>query len=209
MEHKEFSSRRIPILFFANKMDLANALTPVECMEQLELEKLPGKSWHIAYVEKLNARTGRVSLFLTHPRSHAEQATPSQAAASRKGSRGSPTSSPRASPESSLSSWIAITLTSRGVLLTTTSSYATLALLPITHRAAVASKRAGRAVKSQEYILRPFQTNDIRYGRTSVHLAPNRQVCSNASPATSSVRPAPWAARWRLCCWPWEQAGRA
>lgn len=50
VEHKEFASRRIPILFFANKMDLANALTPVECMEQLELDKLPGKSWHIAYV---------------------------------------------------------------------------------------------------------------------------------------------------------------
>lgn len=50
VEHKEFASRRVPILFFANKMDLANVLTPVECMEQLELEKLPGKSWHIAYV---------------------------------------------------------------------------------------------------------------------------------------------------------------
>jgi ADP-ribosylation factor-like protein 6 len=49
VEHKEFASRRVPILFFANKMDLANALTPVECMEQLELDKLPGKSWHIAY----------------------------------------------------------------------------------------------------------------------------------------------------------------
>lgn len=49
VEHKEFATRRVPILFFANKMDLANALTPVECMEQLELDKLPGKSWHIAY----------------------------------------------------------------------------------------------------------------------------------------------------------------
>jgi ADP-ribosylation factor-like protein 6 len=31
-------------------MDLAHALTPVECMEQLELDKLPGKTWHITYV---------------------------------------------------------------------------------------------------------------------------------------------------------------
>lgn len=47
MEHKELVGKKLPVLFYANKMDLANALTPVECMEQLELEKLPGKSWHI------------------------------------------------------------------------------------------------------------------------------------------------------------------
>lgn len=50
VEHKELAGKKIPILFFANKMDLSNALTPVECMEQLELEKLAGKSWHITYV---------------------------------------------------------------------------------------------------------------------------------------------------------------
>lgn len=50
VEHKELSGKRIPILFFANKMDLSSALTPVECMEQLELDKLAGKSWHITYV---------------------------------------------------------------------------------------------------------------------------------------------------------------
>uniref|UniRef100_K3XBX6 ADP-ribosylation factor-like protein 6 n=1 Tax=Globisporangium ultimum (strain ATCC 200006 / CBS 805.95 / DAOM BR144) TaxID=431595 RepID=K3XBX6_GLOUD len=56
IEHKELAGKKIPILFFANKMDLANALTPVECMEQLELDKLLGKSWHIT---GSNAITGR------------------------------------------------------------------------------------------------------------------------------------------------------
>ncbi|GAB9476588.1 hypothetical protein Gpo141_00013651 [Globisporangium polare] len=56
IEHKELAGKKLPVLFFANKMDLANALTPVECMEQLELEKLPGKSWHIT---ASNAITGR------------------------------------------------------------------------------------------------------------------------------------------------------
>ncbi|DAZ97649.1 TPA: hypothetical protein N0F65_003967 [Lagenidium giganteum] len=56
VEHKDLAGKKIPILFFANKMDLANAMTPVECMEQLELEKLPGKSWHIT---ASNAITGR------------------------------------------------------------------------------------------------------------------------------------------------------
>ncbi|TYZ62670.1 hypothetical protein PybrP1_002849 [[Pythium] brassicae (nom. inval.)] len=56
VEHKELSGKKIPILFFANKMDLSSALTPVECMEHLELDKLTGKSWHMT---ASNAITGR------------------------------------------------------------------------------------------------------------------------------------------------------
>ncbi|KAG1698614.1 hypothetical protein DVH05_014572 [Phytophthora capsici] len=56
VEHKELSSKKVPILFFANKMDLPNALTPVECMQHLELDNLGSKSWHIT---ASNAVTGR------------------------------------------------------------------------------------------------------------------------------------------------------
>ncbi|CAK4119204.1 unnamed protein product [Aphanomyces euteiches] len=53
--HKDLASKKIPILFFANKMDLAHSLTPVECMGQLELDKLTNKTWHIT---ASNAITG-------------------------------------------------------------------------------------------------------------------------------------------------------
>ncbi|KAF1327734.1 Adp-ribosylation factor family, partial [Globisporangium splendens] len=56
IEHKELAGKKIPILFFANKMDLSNALTPVECIEQLELDKLPGKSWHITESDAITGR---------------------------------------------------------------------------------------------------------------------------------------------------------
>ncbi|KUF96304.1 Coiled-coil domain-containing protein 22 [Phytophthora nicotianae] len=56
VEHKELSSKKVPILFFANKMDLPNSLTPVECMQHLELDSLGSKSWHIT---ASNAVTGR------------------------------------------------------------------------------------------------------------------------------------------------------
>ncbi|CCI48710.1 unnamed protein product [Albugo candida] len=47
LTHKAIASNNAPILFFANKMDLPQALSPVECMEQMELHTLEGKSWHI------------------------------------------------------------------------------------------------------------------------------------------------------------------
>ncbi|KDO23717.1 hypothetical protein SPRG_10495 [Saprolegnia parasitica CBS 223.65] len=56
LAHKDLAPKKIPILFFANKMDLAHSLTPVECMGQLELEKLTNKTWHIT---ASNAITGR------------------------------------------------------------------------------------------------------------------------------------------------------
>jgi len=38
----------VPIVFFANKMDLPTALSPVECVQRLELDKITDKPWHIA-----------------------------------------------------------------------------------------------------------------------------------------------------------------
>ena len=40
--------KNVPVLFFANKMDLPTALSPVECVQQLELDKVDDKPWHIA-----------------------------------------------------------------------------------------------------------------------------------------------------------------
>jgi len=40
--------RTVPILFFANKMDLPQAVGPVQCVQNLELDKIGDKPWHIA-----------------------------------------------------------------------------------------------------------------------------------------------------------------
>ena len=48
LKHKDVVSKRIPILVFANKMDLAGSLTPVECMSLMGLESIVDKPWHIA-----------------------------------------------------------------------------------------------------------------------------------------------------------------
>lgn len=55
LEHKALRGQEFPILFFANKMDLPSALTPVACMEELELDELD-KPWHIT---ASNALTGK------------------------------------------------------------------------------------------------------------------------------------------------------
>eukprot|EP00357_Protocruzia_adherens_P024268 CAMPEP_0114999936 /NCGR_PEP_ID=MMETSP0216-20121206/16449_1 /TAXON_ID=223996 /ORGANISM="Protocruzia adherens, Strain Boccale" /LENGTH=187 /DNA_ID=CAMNT_0002364919 /DNA_START=335 /DNA_END=898 /DNA_ORIENTATION=+ len=48
LNHDAIRDRNIPILFFANKMDIAGAATPLECMQELELESIPvARSWHI------------------------------------------------------------------------------------------------------------------------------------------------------------------
>jgi ADP-ribosylation factor-like protein 6 len=41
--------RRIPFLFFANKMDQAGCLTPFECCSSLKLDDIKSKPWHITY----------------------------------------------------------------------------------------------------------------------------------------------------------------
>eukprot|EP00002_Diphylleia_rotans_P007430 TRINITY_DN1697_c0_g1_i2.p2 TRINITY_DN1697_c0_g1~~TRINITY_DN1697_c0_g1_i2.p2 ORF type:complete len:114 (+),score=25.78 TRINITY_DN1697_c0_g1_i2:504-845(+) len=56
LEHPDIKARKIPILFFANKMDMPNGMTPVECVQGLELDKLTDKPWHIT---ASNALTGQ------------------------------------------------------------------------------------------------------------------------------------------------------
>jgi ADP-ribosylation factor-like protein 6 len=37
----------LPILFFANKMDMTGALSPIECVQMLELDRITDRTWHI------------------------------------------------------------------------------------------------------------------------------------------------------------------
>jgi ADP-ribosylation factor-like protein 6 len=46
--HAAIKTKRCPVLFFANKMDMPGALTPEECMVELELDKIRDKPWHIS-----------------------------------------------------------------------------------------------------------------------------------------------------------------
>lgn len=47
MTHPLIQCRRIPILFFANKMDLRGAVSSVKCSNVLKLETVRDKPWHI------------------------------------------------------------------------------------------------------------------------------------------------------------------
>ena len=40
-------SKNIPVLFFANKIDIPGSLTPDQCMDELDLYKIRDKPWHI------------------------------------------------------------------------------------------------------------------------------------------------------------------
>jgi len=53
ISHAELTN--VPIVFFANKMDLPAALTPVECVKDLQLDHVTKHAWHIA---ASNALTG-------------------------------------------------------------------------------------------------------------------------------------------------------
>ncbi|OWF48770.1 ADP-ribosylation factor-like protein 6 [Mizuhopecten yessoensis] len=56
LKHEDIMKRRIPILFFANKMDLRESMTSVRCSMVMELEKsIRDKPWHIC---SSNAKTG-------------------------------------------------------------------------------------------------------------------------------------------------------
>ena len=55
LSHEAIANTNCPIIFFANKMDIPGALTPEECMEELQLDKIRDKPWHIA---ASNAVTG-------------------------------------------------------------------------------------------------------------------------------------------------------
>nr|QXF29024.1 Arl6 [Vischeria sp. CAUP Q 202] len=54
LQHASVRGRSIPILFFANKMDLPGSMSEVECMDALELAKVQAP-WHIT---ASNALTG-------------------------------------------------------------------------------------------------------------------------------------------------------
>merc|ERR1719473_1179773 len=43
----DIKAKRVPIVFFANKMDQANASKPLDIMQKLNLEQLKDKPWHI------------------------------------------------------------------------------------------------------------------------------------------------------------------
>ncbi|XP_055601005.1 ADP-ribosylation factor-like protein 6 isoform X1 [Uranotaenia lowii] len=55
LQHPDISNRRVPILFFANKMDCTDALSSVKIAAGLGLEKIKDKPWHIS---SSNALTG-------------------------------------------------------------------------------------------------------------------------------------------------------
>ena len=54
-QHPDIQARRLPILFFANKMDLRDAMSSVKVSQTLGLERLLDKPWHIC---ASNANTG-------------------------------------------------------------------------------------------------------------------------------------------------------
>ncbi|XP_068602762.1 ADP-ribosylation factor-like protein 6 [Brachionichthys hirsutus] len=47
LNHKDIRSRKIPILFFANKMDLQDTMSSIEVSKTLCLEYITDKPWHI------------------------------------------------------------------------------------------------------------------------------------------------------------------
>ncbi|CAM4486656.1 unnamed protein product [Leuciscus chuanchicus] len=47
LNHPDIKHRRIPVLFFANKMDLRDALSAVKVSQLLCLENIKDKPWHI------------------------------------------------------------------------------------------------------------------------------------------------------------------
>jgi len=55
LEHADIRSKGIPLLFFANKMDRPQAISAVDCVTSLELDKITDHPWHIA---QSNALTG-------------------------------------------------------------------------------------------------------------------------------------------------------
>lgn len=53
LEHPTVRERKIPILIFANKMDLKGALSSVKCSAMLELDRIFDKPWHICASDAL------------------------------------------------------------------------------------------------------------------------------------------------------------
>uniref|UniRef100_A0AAQ4Q6Q7 ADP-ribosylation factor-like protein 6 n=1 Tax=Gasterosteus aculeatus aculeatus TaxID=481459 RepID=A0AAQ4Q6Q7_GASAC len=53
LNHPDVKHRRIPILFFANKMDVRDALSSVKVSQLLCLENIKDKPWHICATDAL------------------------------------------------------------------------------------------------------------------------------------------------------------
>ena len=54
LNHPELKNKNLPILFFSNKIDVKGACSTVEIRNQLELDKIRNKSWHIFASNALN-----------------------------------------------------------------------------------------------------------------------------------------------------------
>ena len=59
LAEKNIKERSVPILFFANKMDLPTAESPVNCVQQLSLDKITDKPWHITCAAARRRRLAR------------------------------------------------------------------------------------------------------------------------------------------------------
>ena len=55
LQHVDLRNRRVPVLFFANKMDLRDSLSSVKCSTMMGLENIRDKPWNIC---ASNAITG-------------------------------------------------------------------------------------------------------------------------------------------------------
>ncbi|XP_057293952.1 ADP-ribosylation factor-like protein 6 [Hydractinia symbiolongicarpus] len=55
LSHNDLRGKRIPVLFFANKMDMRDSLTPVQVSNLLKLDEIKDKAWNIC---ASNAITG-------------------------------------------------------------------------------------------------------------------------------------------------------
>ncbi|KAI9343752.1 ARF-like small GTPase [Zopfochytrium polystomum] len=56
LEHKVLRAKKIPILFLANKMDVAGGMTPAECSGALGLEEIKDRNWTICATNGLTGQ---------------------------------------------------------------------------------------------------------------------------------------------------------
>jgi len=47
LEHRSIKSRSLPMLFFANKSDLASVLSEQEVANEMHLDSITDRPWHI------------------------------------------------------------------------------------------------------------------------------------------------------------------
>ena len=56
LAHKDIESRSVPMLFFANKSDLPQAHSQQEIAEQLYLDRITDRPWHIQQTSAINGQ---------------------------------------------------------------------------------------------------------------------------------------------------------